>query len=431
MLVADGPLLRQAHYDCDEHCDDKVAKGRRFDHHASVPTGTAALRRLPLAALALTLGLAGVPMLSGSAHADALSDARAKAAEISNQLAALDQKQMDLESRVEIAEQRLAQANVAITAAQRSVDQANAALTQKQSDLTDFAVESYVSGNDPQSFETGMMDPGPDSSVKTGYLTTLSGTSTDLIDQVKASREKAEQQQTSLRHARDAAQAQVDAANSAKRSSAAAIAQEHAIQQQVNGQVATLVAADQQRRALAAQQAAQLAAQQVAARRSASTAPVTLSAHGSSGGSGGSGGSHPVVGPPPPVVNAPPPSSRAGVAVRAALSRIGDPYVWGAAGPNTFDCSGLVMWAWAQAGVSLPHFTGSQMAATEPIPISQLQPGDLVFVWGPGEGGGPPGHVGMYIGGGQMVHAPHTGATVTTVSIYWWPGATIAAGRVV
>ncbi len=242
------PLLRQGRYDCDEHCDDKVAKSGQVDHHASVPLGTRPLRRLPIAGLAAALLLTALPILSGSAHADPLGDARAKAAQISSQLAALEQKQMQLETKVEIAEQRLAEASAAITQAQQHVAEANAALEQKQSDLTAFAVESYVSGNDPQSFEAGMMDPGPSASVKTGYLTSLSGTSSDLIDQVKATRQHAEQQQAALGRARDAAQAQVNAANSAKKSSAAAIAQQHAIQQQVNGQVAQLVAADQQRR---------------------------------------------------------------------------------------------------------------------------------------------------------------------------------------
>jgi cell wall-associated NlpC family hydrolase len=100
-----------------------------------------------------------------------------------------------------------------------------------------------------------------------------------------------------------------------------------------------------------------------------------------------------------------------------------------AAGPNSFDCSGLTMWAWAQAGVSLPHYTGSQLAVSRQIPIADLQPGDLIFIWGPGENGDP-GHVGLYIGGGQMVHAPHSGAYVETDSIYWWTGARVAAGRV-
>jgi cell wall-associated NlpC family hydrolase len=100
-------------------------------------------------------------------------------------------------------------------------------------------------------------------------------------------------------------------------------------------------------------------------------------------------------------------------AVQAALAQVGKPYQWGAAGPNTFDCSGLTMWSWAQAGIAIPRVAADQQSWTTPVPISQLQPGDLVFF------GTPAHHVGMYIGNGLMVDAPHTGADVTVESIWW------------
>ena len=98
-------------------------------------------------------------------------------------------------------------------------------------------------------------------------------------------------------------------------------------------------------------------------------------------------------------------------AVAAAESRVGDPYVWGAAGPTAFDCSGLVMWAYEQAGISLPHYSGAQFSDTTEIPMSDLQPGDLVFPANPGE------HVAMYVGGGDIVQAPYTGADVQIVPL--------------
>ncbi|MGH9121561.1 MAG: C40 family peptidase, partial [Acidimicrobiales bacterium] len=107
-------------------------------------------------------------------------------------------------------------------------------------------------------------------------------------------------------------------------------------------------------------------------------------------------------GPPPPV------GSGAGGAVAAAESRIGLPYVWAAAGPEDFDCSGLVMWAYAQVGISLPHYSGDQYADTVHISMANLEPGDLVFPSDPGE------HVAMYIGNGEVVQAPYTGALVST-----------------
>ncbi|WP_127848497.1 NlpC/P60 family protein [Lacticaseibacillus hulanensis] len=100
-----------------------------------------------------------------------------------------------------------------------------------------------------------------------------------------------------------------------------------------------------------------------------------------------------------------------GSAIAAALSQQGKPYVWGAAGPSAYDCSGLVMWAYAKVGVSLPHSSAAQATMGTRISVSQLQPGDLVFF------GSPVHHVGIYIGGGMFVHAPHTGSVVKTQSI--------------
>ena len=99
-------------------------------------------------------------------------------------------------------------------------------------------------------------------------------------------------------------------------------------------------------------------------------------------------------------------------AVAEAQRQIGKPYQWGAAGPDSFDCSGLTMWAWGHAGVSLPHYTKAQYDATTHISISDLQPGDLVFF------GSDFHHMGLYVGGGQMIEAPHTGANVRYASIY-------------
>ncbi len=97
-------------------------------------------------------------------------------------------------------------------------------------------------------------------------------------------------------------------------------------------------------------------------------------------------------------------SARAALAVRAALSRLGCPYVWGATGPDRFDCSGLVKWAYAQAGVQLDRTTYDQVNDGVPIARSQVRPGDLVFP--------NPGHVQLAIGNGLVVEAPHAGATV-------------------
>jgi peptidoglycan DL-endopeptidase CwlO len=110
-------------------------------------------------------------------------------------------------------------------------------------------------------------------------------------------------------------------------------------------------------------------------------------------------------------------------ALRAALTKVGDPYVWGAAGPNAFDCSGLVMWAYAQVGISLLHFTGDQWNEGEHISRDQLEPGDLVFFFSDIS------HVGMYVGDGLMVDAPTFGIPVHVEPIYW--SAFVGAVRIV
>ena len=100
-------------------------------------------------------------------------------------------------------------------------------------------------------------------------------------------------------------------------------------------------------------------------------------------------------------------------ALQAAISKLGDPYVWGAAGPSEFDCSGLVMWAYQQVGISLPHYTGFQWNSGVHVSRNDLQPGDLVFFFSNIS------HVGMYIGNGMMIDAPNSGEDVKVQPIYW------------
>jgi cell wall-associated NlpC family hydrolase len=101
------------------------------------------------------------------------------------------------------------------------------------------------------------------------------------------------------------------------------------------------------------------------------------------------------------------------VALRAALTRRGDPYVWGAAGPSEFDCSGLVVWAFAQEGISLPHYTGSLWNSGMHVSRANLEPGDLVFFFADIS------HVGIYLGNGLMVDAPSSGQVVQVQPVFW------------
>src|SRR6202034_1327326 len=100
------------------------------------------------------------------------------------------------------------------------------------------------------------------------------------------------------------------------------------------------------------------------------------------------------------------------IALRAALTRQGDPYVWAAAGPYDFDCSGLVVWAFAQEGISLPHYTGSLWNSGMHVSESDLEPGDLVFFFADIS------HVGIYVGNGLMVDAPSAGQVVQVQPVF-------------
>ncbi|MGW1230582.1 NlpC/P60 family protein [Streptomyces sp. NPDC001478] len=107
-----------------------------------------------------------------------------------------------------------------------------------------------------------------------------------------------------------------------------------------------------------------------------------------------------------PLTGLPAGSSRAAAAVAAATGALGRPYVWGANGPSGFDCSGLMQWAYAQAGVSLPRTSQAQRYAGRQVPLSEARPGDLVVYRADAS------HVGMYVGGGRVIHAPYPGAAV-------------------
>jgi cell wall-associated NlpC family hydrolase len=175
----------------------------------------------------------------------------------------------------------------------------------------------------------------------------------------------------------------------------------------LNGQIAELVREQQAAQVISAQQARARAAEAQGA-QARLTAGAVVGASAST----------------PEGATVIPPSNYGG-AVGVALGEQGVPYVWGGASPSGFDCSGLVMYAYSRVGVSLPHSSYAQYGMGVAVPRDQLQPGDLVFFDGLG-------HVGMYIGGGMFVHAPHTGTVVQVASLDsgWYAATYVGARRI-
>ena len=194
----------------------------------------------------------------------------------------------------------------------------------------------------------------------------------------------------------------------AKNSIESKIAQQNQLLASIKGQIAQMVAAERARQLqIAAAAQARLNLEQKAQQQQSQDTIVGVSA----------------ITPADDTVVAPP-SSYSG-AVGVAMAQIGKPYVWAAAGPDSFDCSGLIVYSFAAVGKSLPHSTYSLYSMGVPVSRDALQPGDLVFFDGLG-------HAGIYVGGGSFVHAPHTGdvVKVSSLSEGWYASTYVGARRI-
>jgi cell wall-associated NlpC family hydrolase len=224
-----------------------------------------------------------------------------------------------------------------------------------------------------------------------------------------------------LEQARQAglAQARAEAARLAAERAAAAAARKAAAE-------AAAQAAEDARRSQA-EKAQRDQEQRDADAKKAADQPASDPSPGNGGGGGGGGGaSEPSAPNPPPSGSSSGSASGAEAAIDFAMAQMGKPYEWGADGPSTYDCSGLVMRAWQQGGVSLPHYSVEQYARSQPVALSDLRRGDLVF-FASGSDYQSIYHVGLYIGSGQMIEAPYTGENVRISSI--WRSSLFGAAR--
>jgi cell wall-associated NlpC family hydrolase len=240
----------------------------------------------------------------------------------------------------------------------------------------------------------------------------ISAQDTHVLSEVTRFDNQVKAQEARLKHAKAEAAALVRQRASERASIQGQLASRRALLSSIQGEIVHLKQQEAARQAeLRRELAARIAAQQQQAPAQAIASTVSpVTPGGDASGNGGAG----VVGP------APPPTHSSVVAI--AERYLGVPYRWGGASPSGFDCSGLVMYVYAQVGVSLPHSSYAQYGMGSPVSRSDLQPGDLVFFDGLG-------HVGIYVGGNAFIHAPHTGDVVKISSISGWYASTYVGAR--
>jgi cell wall-associated NlpC family hydrolase len=341
------------------------------------------------------LGLS-VPLLTaGPAAADAVAQKQAQAVALAHRIAVKGDRVSELAEQVNRAQLQAAALDARMQQAKDDLQSASARAAAVNAVLRTQAIATYVHGAVRVPTPTFGMD-GLKLAVENRYIDSMAATQQEALTAVQASKSALADQSSRYEQAKKASDDALAKVTASKQAATLAVEDDEHQLQRVTGDLAAMVVAEQARMAdvETAQVRAMLMARFTSGAASRSTDGRTLDALAAA----------------TMTVTAPLPG--APMAVAAAQSQLGKPYQYAGAGPDTFDCSGLTMWAWGQAGVSLPHSAAAQYNAITHIALSDLQPGDLVFF------GSDIHHEGMYVGDGQMIEAPHTGANVRYASIY-------------
>jgi cell wall-associated NlpC family hydrolase len=425
------------------------------------------------ASLALTFLVGGVVVRTASA--DGVGDQQQKVQQIADQLDGIQNKIDQLDDDYNAALDRQDQLNTDIAAAKAKVDAQQAQLDQLQGTLGQIAVDKYTSGSDTSlspvftdaatysdaqqrdelnrlSIDNGAGDVDEASALATqlakdkAALESKEKQAADVVTTLQSKKDQATQLEAQYEDDYTTAKATLGdlIQQEEDRRAAAAVAQAQAIaaQQAAADKAKADAAAAASAAAAAAAKAAATAPKGNHDATSPATPPSTpanpattastprgggsdnsgaaasdnsggnngTAAGNAQSGSGDTGSTAPSDSTPSP----PPPSSRAGVAIAAAESQLGVPYRFAAESPGVaFDCSGLTKYAWGQAGVNLPHQSAQQYASTPHVTRDQIQPGDLLYYHT------PIGHVAIYIGNNELIHAPRTGDVVKIAAVNW------------
>lgn len=332
-----------------------------------------------------SLAIVGALLTPGAARGSPVDDKKAQAAQLQKQIDANGDRIAAIGEQYNGALIAFNKASVQIVDAQRRYEVAKAEMGSVRNKVVRRAAELYKGAGSQSPLGAIDVHSVTEFGARAKYATAAADTDSLLIDRLKVQQEQLAVQRAELERTQADARSQRDAAAAARKNIEAANAQQRSLLAKTKGELATLVAQDRARQEAAARVAALARVRPSSSGRSPARGAVDP---GSVGGN----------------FSSVPTSGRVGVVIAYARAQLGKPYVFATAGPNTFDCSGLTKMAWAQAGVYMDHFSGSQFNQFPHVSINSLQPGDLVF-----KGPGGRDHVALYIGGGMQIAATHTG----------------------
>lgn len=376
-------------------------------HRKSRPTGTrvAGIRTPALATAALT----SVALLSQSANAAPEADDKPSLEEVEKKVDDLYRQAESATDKYNAAKEKTAKQRKHVDTLLDDVAERTQKLNEAREELGSFASAQYRTGAAAPDTATFLLADTPqDYFDQTQLMDRMTGRQKvavdDYVTQQSETMKKRQEATESLETLTDSQDGLRTAKATVQRKLAAA---RELMSKLTAEEKARLAAIEKEKRAEAARKADELARQQAAQQKARDEAAQQQDSGSSSSGSSGSGSS----------TSTPPADSsyatKADKALAFARAQIGKPYVWGAVGPGSYDCSGLTQAAWKAAGVTLPRTTYDQVNAGTTVPLSQAQPGDLVFFYDDVT------HVGLYIGNGMMIHAPKPGTYVREESIFY------------
>jgi cell wall-associated NlpC family hydrolase len=322
-----------------------------------------------------------VILVSRPAAGDSVGSARAKAAAIESELSAAQSRMSALSQQYDAAKSRLQSIDNSITSTKASITADTLQVANDRKTLSKAAIDNYVTDGTAANTNPIFGSNNKTAGAANEYSEIAEGDLNLAVSSLHTAQNTLTAQEAHLQGQQASAQQALSAEQAAVAANQAQIAAQQNALSQENGEIASLVDA--------AQRAAAAAAARQTQTRLHTASYVDLSSA------------------------APPPTAAGGEgAVQAAESQLGVPYVWGGESPKGssdpgFDCSGLTAWSWGRVGVGLPHYSGAQMSDSTPVPLSDLQPGDLLF-YGPGGSD----HVAMYVSPGTMIEAPESGESV-------------------